>query len=158
MFVWLSRRDFHRAVEAGGAAMEVQPYFYPDRAFYAQALEFSGRVDQALTQYRAAQALAPDIRWLKALEAGCLARSGYCREAKTILGNLQNCRTATYVDSCYLAPVLDALNCRDEAFAELWRARAENSASLYSVDIDPKLDSLRTDRRFAAYRKGLFRS
>jgi hypothetical protein len=30
---------------------------------------------------------------------------------------------ATYVDSCYLAPVLDALNCRDEAFAELWRAQ-----------------------------------
>jgi len=158
MFVWLSRRDFQRAVEAGAAAMEVQPYFYPDRALYAQALEFSGCVDEALTQYRAAQTLAPDIPWLKALEAGCLARSGYCREAKTILAELRDDRDTTYVDSYYLAPVFDALDCREEAFAELWRARAENSASLYSVDVDPKLDTLRTDGRFAAFRKGLFRS
>lgn len=158
MFVWLSRRDFHRAGEAGAAAMDVQPYFYPDRALYAQALEFSGRIDEALTQYRAAQTLAPEVPWLKALEAGCLARSGYCREAKAMLAKLRNCPTTTYVDSCYLAPVLDALNCREEAFAELWRARAENSASLYSVDVDPKMDSLRTDRRFGAFRKGLFRS
>jgi hypothetical protein len=58
--------------------MEVQPYFYPDLALYAQALEFSGCVDEALTQYRAAQTLAPDIPWLKALEAGKLdtLRSG----------------------------------------------------------------------------------
>ena len=158
MFVWLSRRDFPRAVEAGAAAMEVQPYFYPDRALYAQALEFSGCVDEALAQYRAAQTLAPDIPWLKALEAGCLARSGYCREAKTILAELRDDRNTTYVDSYYLAPALAALDCREEAFAELWRARAENSASLYSVDVDPKLDTLRADRRFAAFRKGLFRS
>lgn len=158
MFLWLSRRDFQRAVEAGAAAMEVQPYFYPDRALYGQALEFSGRADEALTQYRAAQTLAPDIPWLKALEAGCLARSGYRRKAKTILAELRNCRDATYVDSYYLAPVLDALNLREEAFAELRRAGEEDSASLYAIDVDPKLDSLRTDQRFRAFRRGLFRS
>jgi tetratricopeptide (TPR) repeat protein len=158
MFLWLSQSDFHRALEAGTAAMEVQPYFYPDRALYGQALEFSGRVDEALTQYRAAQTLAPDVPWLKALEAGCLARRGNCRAAEAILAEVRNCRTITYVDSCYLAPLLDALNRREEAFAELWRAREENSASLYAVDVDPKLDSLRTDRRFTTFRKGLFRS
>jgi tetratricopeptide (TPR) repeat protein len=158
MFLWLSRSDFPRAVEAGASALEVQPYFYPDRALYGQALEFSGRVEEALTQYRAAQTLAPDVPWLKALEAGCQARRGACCEAKAILAELRNRRTTTYVDSYYLAPVLYALNRRDEAFAELRRAREENSASLYAVDVDPKLDSLRTDRRFAAFRKGLFRS
>lgn len=158
MFLWLSRSDFQRAVEAGAAALEVQPYFYPDRALYGQALELSGRVDEALIQYRAAQTLAPDIPWLKALEAGCLARRGNSRAAEAILAELRNCRTTTYVDSYYLAPVLDALNRREAAFAELWRAREENSASLYAVDVDPKLHSLRTDRRFATFRKGLFRS
>jgi tetratricopeptide (TPR) repeat protein len=158
MFLWISRRDFCRAVEAGASAMEVQPYFYPDRALYAEALEFSGRVDEALAQYRAAQSLAPDIPWLKALEAGCLARSGYCGRAKAILEELQNYRIRSYVDPYYLAALLGALNRLEEAFAELRRAREEDSASLYAVDVDPKLDSLRTDRRFTAFRKGLFRS
>jgi DNA-binding winged helix-turn-helix (wHTH) protein len=158
MFLWLARSDFQRAVEVGAAALELQPYFYLDRAFYGQALEFSGRVDEALTQYRAAQILAPDIPWLKALEAGCLARRGDCQEAEEILAELRNCRTTTYVDSYYLAPILDALNRREEAFGELWRAREENSAPLYAVDVDPKLVSLRSDRRFTTFRKGLFRS
>lgn len=158
MFFWLAQRDFRQAVRAGEAAIEIQPYSYLDRSFYAQALQFSGRVDEALGQYRLAQTLAPDVPWLKALEANCLARNGSVTRAERLLAKLQRFREAFYVDSLYLVPVLYALNRRDDAVAELWRARNGNSASLYSVDVDPKLDSLRGDRRFAAFRRGLFRS
>jgi len=158
MFFWLAQRDFQRAVRAGEAAIEIQPYFYLDRSFYAQALELSGRLDEALGQYRLAQTLAPDVPWLTALEAHCLAQNGSSSQAERLLTKLQCLRATTYVDSLYLAPVLHALNRRDDALAELWRARHDNSASLYSVDVDPKLASLRGDRRFAAFRKGLFRS
>jgi len=159
MFFWLAQCNFQRAVRAGEAAIEIQPYFYVDRAFYAQALDFSGYVDQALNQYRLAQALAPDVPWLKALEAHCLARNESISQAEKLLTKLQRLRaTGAYVDSLYLAPVLKVLNRGDEAFAELWRARRESSAALYSVDVDPKLAPLRRDRRFAAFRKGLFQS
>src|SRR5581483_10177860 len=89
-FLWLSRRDFHRAAQVGEAGLELQPYLFLARAFYAQALEFSGCVGDALTHYRAAQTLAPHVPWLKALEAGCLARNGCCRQAEEILSELQN--------------------------------------------------------------------
>lgn len=158
MFFWLAQRDFRQAVRAGEAALEIQPYSYLDRSFYAQALEFSGRVDEALRQYGLAQTLAPDVPWLKALEAHCLASNASVTRAERLLAKLQRLREAVYVDSLYLVPVLYALNRRDEAFAELWRARHGNSASLYSVDVDPKLASFRGDQRFAGFRRGLFRS
>lgn len=158
MFFWLAQRDFLQAVRAGEAAIEIQSYSCLDRSFCAQALEFSGRVDEALSQYRLAQTLAPDVPWLKALEAHCLACNDSVTRAERLLAKLQRLREAVYVDSLYLVPVLCALNRRDEAVAELWRARHGSSASLYSVDVDPGLASFREDRRFAAFRRGLFRS
>jgi hypothetical protein len=40
-----------------------------------------------------------------------------------------------------------------EALAELERAHAENSASLYMLDIDPKLDALRAEPGFRRLRR-----
>ena len=42
---------------------------------------------------------------------------------------------------------------RTEAFAELERAYHENSAFLYQIEIDPKMEHLRDDARFARVSK-----
>jgi hypothetical protein len=47
-----------------------------------------------------------------------------------------------------VAVLRDALGERVEAFKELERAYDENSAFLYSIDVDPKMDTFRSDRRF----------
>ena len=44
-----------------------------------------------------------------------------------------------------MAVFRSALGQPREALAELERAHAENSASLYMLDVDPKLDALRTE-------------
>ena len=49
------------------------------------------------------------------------------------------------VDAYYMAVFRSALGQPREALAELERAHAENSASLYMLDVDPKLDALRTE-------------
>jgi len=90
------------------------------------------------------------------VEARCLARNGRRREALDILANLEQRRAGEYVDAFYLALVEDALGRRDAAFRELERALEENSVMFFLMDVDPKLDGLRADPRFAALRERVF--
>jgi tetratricopeptide (TPR) repeat protein len=150
------RREFSLAVECGIKAVELQPYIQLGRAFYAQALEYSGRVEEALAEYERAFMMSPDLLWLRPLEATCLARNGRQREAYKILGEIEKIRATDYVDAYHIALLYDALGQRDLAFQELERAREENSINLCLLDVDPKLDSLRRDPRFERLRGNLF--
>ena len=55
-----------------------------------------------------------------------------------------------------MALILDALGDRDQAFQELERAYHEKSPVLFMMDVDPKLDTLRQDARFAVLRNKIF--
>jgi len=146
------RREFDEAARCVGKAIELHPYLLLGRAFCAQALEYAARTGEALAQYGFARVVYPDIPWLAALEAACLARNGRVKDATRILKDLERQRVTEYVDAYYMALLHEALGRRDDAFAELARAIAENSASLYILDVDPQMDSLRADARFTALR------
>lgn len=155
IIVRLCRREFDSAADYGRKAVDLYPYLQLGRAFFAQALEFSGRTEEALAEYRFARAMSPDLPWLAALEATCLANHGRTSEASKILEELNQIRAATYVDAYYMALLNDALGNRDGAFQELGRAVEENSTMLYILDLDPKLDELRKDARFLPLRDQL---
>lgn len=158
IFVRLCRREFESAAEYGRKAVDLYPYLQLGRAFYAQALEFSGRTEEALAEYRFAGAMSPDLPWLKALEGTCLADNGRAGEASKILAELIQIRASTYVDAYYVALLQDAVGNRDAAFQELEQALEENSTMLYILDVDPKLDALREDPRFLPLRDRLWSS
>jgi tetratricopeptide (TPR) repeat protein len=158
IFIRLCRREFDAAAACGRKAVDLYPYLQLGRAFFAQALEFSGRMEAALAEYRFASAMSPDLPWLRALEGTCLAKNGRQNEAAKILEELKQIRGATYVDAYYMALLLDTLGNPDEAFAELRRAVEENSTMLYILDVDPRLDSLRNDARFSSLRDKLWSS
>lgn len=149
------RREFDEAARCVKQALELHPYLLLGRAFCAQALEFAGRTEEALAQYGFARVVYPDIPWLAALEAACLARNGREQDATRILHDLRSRRESEYVDAYYMTLLLEALSRRDEAFQELERAVDENSAALYILDVDPQMDSLRADPRFTELRSRL---
>ena len=149
-------RDFDRAIECGKKSLELHPYVVIGRSFYAQALEYSGRVDEALREYRMTCIMSPGLIWLRALEAVCLSKIGRKTEAQDILREVETIRAAEYVDAYYMALLYDALGRRNDAFAELERAREENSITICLLDVDPKMDALRGDPRFDQLRKKLF--
>ncbi len=157
VIVRFCRREFDTAARCVRKALELHPYLLLGRAFCAQALEYAGQTEEALAQYRFARVVYPDVPWLGALEATCLARNGRARDARKILGELQKTRESGYVDAYYMALLMDALGKRSEAFTELARAVEENSAALYLLDVDPQMDSLREDERFAELRAKLHR-
>jgi hypothetical protein len=55
-----------------------------------------------------------------------------------------------------MALLLDALGRRDEAFAELERARRENSATLFLMNVDVRGEELRKDPRFKPLLRRVF--
>jgi tetratricopeptide (TPR) repeat protein len=151
--VW--RREYDKAVDIGSKAVELHPYLQISRANYAQALEFSGRLEEALVQYQLGSVMSGDLPWMRALEGTCLAKLGRTEDAHAILDELEHRRESEYADALYLAVLRDALGERAEAFKEIERAYDENSAFLYSIQLDPKMDPFRDDRRFARLQNSL---
>lgn len=155
-FLRLCRREFDEAVLCGKSSIDLHPYQHIGRAHYAEALERTGRVEEALAELRLVCVMSPDLPWLRALEARCMASNGRTAEALAALGELQRLRAHDYVDAYFIALVLDALGRRDEAFAELERARRENSATLFLLNVDVRGEALRRDPRFKQFRQKVF--
>ena len=59
------------------------------------------------------------------------------------------------MDAYGLAVLRAALRQRRESFAELERAVEENSAGLFTLDVDPKTDYFRSDPRYPQLRERL---
>jgi tetratricopeptide (TPR) repeat protein len=154
----LFHRDVEAAIASAKRAVDLYPNSFLTHLNYADALDFGGDTAEALDQYRIAGTVAPDVPWIRAAEARCLARQGRTREALRILADLKRNRKTEYVDACRLAFLLEALGRRDEAFEELERACAENSSMLCWLDLDTQSDTLRNDSRFVALRDHVFSS
>lgn len=154
--VRICQRDFAVAVESGRQALELHPYHQLSRFFYADALECAGRFEEALTEYRHAGELSPDLLWLRAMECTCFAKLGRQTEALAILRELQETRAHSYVDPYHMALLREALGQREAAMAELQLACEENSSMLHMLDVDPKLDSMRADAGFLRIRERAF--
>jgi tetratricopeptide (TPR) repeat protein len=155
-FVRLCRREFDAAVVCGKNALDLHPYQHMGRAHYAQALEGTGQIEDALAQHRLVCVMSPDLPSLHALEGGCLGRNGRQAEAAAILAGLQRIRETEYVDAYYMALLLEALGRRDRAFEELQRACQESSAALFMLNVDSRMDGLRKDARFKRLQRKLF--
>src|SRR5665213_2122897 len=155
-FIRLCRHEFDAAVACGKSSIDLHPYQHVGRAHYAAALERTGRIDEALAEMRRVCVMSPDLPWLRALEAACLARHGQRNAALAVFDELQRLREREYVDAYFIALLMDALGRRDEAFAELERALLENSATLFLLNVDVRGEGLRNDPRFEPLRRRVF--
>jgi len=145
-------RDFAAATHCGRKSVELHPYILAGRCYYAQALEHSGYLQDALREYQTICTLLPGQTWFRTLEAACLYRCGYRDSALAALDELEHARSTDYIDAYYMALLYDALGMRDRACEELERAIRENSVTLCLIDVDAKMDGLRQHPRFTELR------
>src|SRR5262249_2269244 len=109
-----------------------------------------GRCDDGLPELRRAVELSGRAPvYLAALGYG-LAVAHRENEARSVLRELGGLRRVRYVSSADIARVHVGLSDRDAAFRWLDKAYAERSDAFVSLMVDPRLDALRSDPRFAA--------
>jgi tetratricopeptide (TPR) repeat protein len=155
-FVRLCQRDFKAALAAGKRSLELYPYHPLGRALLASALQSTGELEEARKQYQLAHIMCPDLPWLRVMEGVSLAQLGRKQEASEALQETLKIRETDYVDAYFVALLYDALGQPDGAFRELERAVEENSATLFLLDVDPRVDPLRKDPRFGPLRDRAF--
>ncbi len=114
------------------------------------ALEFEGKTADAISEYEKALSLGEDIA-APAMLGHLYGKIGRRVEATKFLRQLQAESARRYVDPFWLVIVYVGLGDREHAMGALEQGYADRSGDELSyLRIDPLLDPLRGDPRFAA--------
>lgn len=143
-------RDYERAVEQLQRIIEMEPGFIAARSVKGNVLVQLGRYDEALAEFRKVVELLGDVEIakvsVKALMAQAYARWEKREDARKLLDEVLTAGTASPYS---VAGIYSALGETDMAFNALEDAYNQRDVQLVSLKVDPSLDSLRPDPRFA---------
>jgi Flp pilus assembly protein TadD len=141
-------RRYEQAVEQLTRTLELEPNFVRALALLGWTFEQLGRFEEAIAKFEQATALSGSRTLIVAGLGHAHAVSGNREAALEILEALTEQAKRTYVSPYEVAVIHAALNNVDAAFACLERAFEDRSVWLSWLDVDPRLDALRTDVRF----------
>lgn len=129
-------------------ALEMEPNFSIAHGFLAQAYQQKGMFDQAVVESQKAlelQGNASRMAWL----GHAYALAGRKREAREVLAKLEAMSRHRYIPPYHTALIYAGLGQNDEAFDWLEKAYRERFWMMAFLQVDPRLDALRSDPRFA---------
>jgi len=147
-------RRFDEAIESFRSASQMDPNFSMAHFRLGLAYEQKGMFDDALKELQASLQISGDRDVVAAL-GHVNALMGNKTEAFAALDELTHLSKQRYVPAYDLAILYGALDKRDEALNWLERASAERSYWLIYANVDPRLDPLRRDPRFAEILAGI---
>ncbi|MBI3476052.1 MAG: winged helix-turn-helix domain-containing protein [Acidobacteria bacterium] len=146
VYFWTGHVDLSLQQEL--KVLDMDPTFVRGYFYVAIAYAHMRRLDDALSYFHKGAALAGGgTQPFQELEAWFYAASGRRREAFNILAKLES-PAREPAESYYIAEAYAALGKRDEAFKWLERAYRERTFWMVYLNVDPRLDSLRSDPRF----------
>jgi TolB-like protein/DNA-binding winged helix-turn-helix (wHTH) protein/Flp pilus assembly protein TadD len=146
---YLYTKQYDRALEQLAKTLELDPDYalahwyrglaYEQKRMYPEALREIGRAKHLLPRNAAVQC---DIGHVYAV-------SGDKGNAEKVIAALKEESAHRYVNAYELALIYVGLGQNDQAFKSLDRAFREHSDMLVYLKVDPRLDSIRSDSRFA---------
>ncbi|PYK30051.1 MAG: hypothetical protein DME57_08145 [Verrucomicrobia bacterium] len=128
------------AIDAGGQAAHT---------ILRWAYERKGMVPEALAAFEQKRVFAGDTPTTRAKRAHVLAATGHVEQARELLDEIVSQRTEKWVTAYEIAIIYSLLNDRDNAFLWLDKAEHEHAVGFTFARVDPHLENLRSDRRFA---------
>jgi serine/threonine-protein kinase len=142
-------RQYDRAAEQFHKALEMEPAFAEAHRGLGLTHAEMGQFGKAVAALRKARSLSPASTEIVAQLGYAYALAGKHGEARKVLRELDEQARQRYVSSYDRAVVHGALGEDDQAFTWLEKACEERAYALAWVKIDPVLDRLLPDPRFA---------
>jgi tetratricopeptide (TPR) repeat protein len=140
-------RQYDKAIEQLRKTIEMDQSFYYAHYSLGEAYEMKGSLPEAMAEYQKAQQLS-DNPYVLALLGHALAASGKRDEALRTLDQLKEMARQRYVPAHDFAIVYAGLGDNDQAVQWLERSYQDHS-EMTRLKVDPLLDNLRSDPRFA---------
>jgi TolB-like protein/Tfp pilus assembly protein PilF len=144
-------RQHHRAIEEYRKTLEMDPNFYMAHFLLGLAHAQESMFDEAIAEFQKAQALSNGHPLMIAAPGYAYAALGQRDEAQGVLDELAHLSKRRYVSPYYIAVIYTGLGEMERAFDWLRRACDSRSEGLVWLKVDPLLDSLRADKRFADF-------
>ncbi|HEX8649692.1 MAG TPA: tetratricopeptide repeat protein [Pyrinomonadaceae bacterium] len=149
-WVYYFARQYERAVEQGHKALEMDPRF--DFAHWIIGLAYAqqGKAKDAVAALNQAVLLTGGAITFMAYLGYAYGRAGLHEEARFVLEDFKETAKERYVPAYYFAIIHLGLGEHDQALTWLEQAFEERSGFLAYTKVEPMLDPLRDDPRFAS--------
>jgi TolB-like protein/Flp pilus assembly protein TadD len=148
-WVYSNARRFDEAEAQARRTLEMDSRFYRAHFRLGEALQFKGKLIDAIAEYQKSADLNNDPFSL-AMLGQAYARQGKTDEAQKVLAGLREQTKSQYVSPYALAVVLTALGDKAHAIDELEHGYDDSGFYISLIKVDPLFDDLRGDPRFEA--------
>ncbi|HJQ22627.1 MAG TPA: tetratricopeptide repeat protein [Blastocatellia bacterium] len=145
-------RRYGEAIAAYRRTFELDPNFVRTHFFLGMAYEQTGEYQQAIARFHEAESLytkGSARAWTLLARARIQVAAGRPADAHNVMEELEALATRHYVSPFLIATIYSGLAAPDQAFAWLGRAYEARDPYLTFLNVEPALDPLRADERFA---------
>src|SRR5438270_2299922 len=146
---YIYAHQYDLAIAQFRKTLEMDPNYGLTHWYLGQAYALKGMYAEAETELLKAKYLLQQNVAVEADIGYAYAASGKGGEAKKVIDELKQSSKQRYISSYYLALIHTGLGEKDLAFEWLENGYKERSDLLIYLKVDPRLDSLRSDARFA---------
>ena len=146
--LYLARR-YDEAIEQLGKAVDLEPNYWLSHVLLGRCYVQKGKMAEAIAEFEKAVKIENSIPEVLASLAYGYGISGKRAEAMKILRELQDRSKKEFVPSYTIAMVYIGLGMKDEAIQNLFKGYEEGSFYNIHLKVEPVLDPVRDDARFA---------
>jgi TolB-like protein/DNA-binding winged helix-turn-helix (wHTH) protein/Tfp pilus assembly protein PilF len=148
---YIYAREYDRAVEQLLKTIELDPNFVTSYLYLGFAYEQKGRNEAAIGEFSKAVTRSEAGRRpvMEAALGHAYAVAGRRAEAQRTIERLKAAAESRYISPYSIAVIYLGLGDKEQAFAWLNRAYEERDNWLIYLKVEPRLDPLRSDARFA---------
>ena len=144
LYLFFAHR-FDQSIHQCGKTLEMEPNFTFTRITLGLSYEQQGLNEAAIAEFKKAQELSPNEAGTIAALGHALAKGGRVKDARRLLGNLEERAKKSYVPPYSIAVLHAGLGEKAQALEWLERAFQDRSLRPVWLKFDPRLDGLRQD-------------